>query len=371
MTPKNHQPLRIHQFHYSVSATDGVSHHMLFIQSALKEIGISGEIFASKTNGISFPQILLLNPEKMWDCDLLIIHHSQGNPDLAKLTHIEIPKMLIYHTITPSHFYPHDPSLADLSRLGTLQLASLKTEVMASFAASQFNRNELIKQHYNNPQIIPLLDLPIKLKEVPLKRFQFKNTEPKNILFVGRITRHKNQALLVQTFFHLKTQLPKNSKLTLVGGHEPIYLDYIKLLCQQLGLSNEVRLTGNVTKKVLEQYYESADAFVCVSEHEGFCIPLLEAMCRNIPTFFFPETGVKETMGKGGVSIETKRPEEIAQILATILKNPKALQTILKSQVLRMQELKKEQNARILQKQILELVTKVRTSPEIHFDKAL
>ncbi|MCX6103570.1 MAG: hypothetical protein NT000_09990 [Proteobacteria bacterium] len=71
------------------------------------------------------------------------------------------------------------------------------------------------------------------------------------------------------------------------------------------------------------------------------------------------------------MSIETKRPEEIAQILATILKNPKAIQTILKSQVLRMQELKKEQNARILQKQILELVTKVRTSPEIHFDKAL
>ena len=86
---------------------------------------------------------------------------------------------------------------------------------------------------------------------------------------------------------------------------------------------------------------------------------------------FSAAAGVKETMGKGGVSIETKRPEEIAQILATILKNPKAIQTILKSQVLRMQELKKEQNARILQKQILELVTKVRTSPEIHFDKAL
>jgi glycosyltransferase involved in cell wall biosynthesis len=366
---ENHQPFRIHQFHYSVSPADGVSHQMFFIRSALKEIGISGEIFASKLNGISEPSAFKFAPEKMWDCDLLLIHHSHGNPELKKLSRIEIPKALVYHNITPAKFYPHDPFLAELSSLGRKQLNSLRHEVIASFAASEFNAVDLKKHHYSDTQLLPLFDLSQELKEVKTKKFHLKKTEPKNILFVGRLTRHKNQALLVKVFFHLKSFLPKNSKLFLIGSQDKVYTEYLKLLIKQLGLTQEIKLTGSVTKNSLEHYYEIADAFVCPSEHEGFCIPLVEAMSRHVPTFYISKTGVKETMGKSGVSLKTENPLEIAQILAAVLEKPLAIKAILKSQHQRLMELADTQSKLRVQELILELVTKIRSSPELQYEK--
>ncbi len=371
MTLEKGQSFRVHQFHYWISPTDGVSHQLFFIRSALREIGISGEIFASQLKGITAPSAFKFNPEKMWDCDLLLIHHSHGNPELKKLARIEIPKALMYHNVTPAIFFPHDPFLAELSHLGKKQLTALRHETIASFAASNFNALDLKKHHFSSPQTLPLLDLKEELQEVKTKRFHLKKDEPKNILFVGRITRHKNQALLIKMFFHLKKILPKNSKLFLVGSQDKLYTDYLKLLIKQLGLNNDIRLTGSVNKKTLEHYYEIADAFVCLSEHEGFCLPLVEAMSRHVPTFFMPKTGSKETMSKSGVAFHTEEPLEIAQILASILSSPKAVKTILKSQHNRLTELCEEQSKAKVQRLILDIVTRVRNSPEIHFEKEL
>lgn len=369
MRPENYQPFRVHQFHYSASPADGVSHQMFFIRSALKEIGISGEIFASKLNGLSEPLVFKFVSEKIWDCDLLLVHHSHGNPDLKKLSRIEVPKALVYHNITPAKFYPHDPFLAELSTLGRKQLTPLRHEVVASYATSEFNAVDLKKHHYSNTQLLPLFNLSHELNEVKTKKFHLNKNEPKNILFVGRLTRHKNQALLVKVFFHLKKFIPKNSKLFLVGSQDKTYTQYLKLLIKQLGLTPDIKITGSVTKNSLEHYYEIADAFVCPSEHEGFCIPLVEAMSRHVPTFFIPKTGVIETMGKSGVSLHTENPREIAQILDSVLEKPLAIKAILKSQHQRLLELADKQNKHKAQEAILELVTKIRSSPELHYEK--
>lgn len=372
MIARRSQSFRVHQFHYSVSPSDGISHQLFFIQAALKQIGVSGEIFTSQlVGGIKPPRAFKLNTEKMWDCDLLLIHHSHGNPDLRKLSRIEIPKALMYHNITPAKFYPHDPFLADLSLLGRKQLSALKHEVIATFTASRFNALDLKRHDFPAPQILPLLDLSDELKEVTTKKFHSKKKEPKNILFVGRITRHKNQAQLVKLFFYLKQNLPKNSKLFLVGSQDKVYGDYLKLLIRQLGLGNEVKLTGSVTRKVLEHYYEISDAFVCLSEHEGFCLPLVEAMSRHVPTFFSPVTGVKETMGKSGVALHSEVPFEQAQAIASILNSSRAIKAVLNSQHHRLMELCQEQNKSTIQQLILELVVQLRNNPEIHFEREL
>lgn len=371
MMTRRGQPFRVHQYHFSVTPSDGISHQLFFVQSALKEIGISGEIFASKMHGIKPPRALKFNPDKIWDCDLLLVHHSHGNPDLKKLARIEVPKALMYHDITPAKFYPHDPVLADLSRLGKKQLPHLRHEVLAAFTTSRYNALELKKYDFPTPKIMPLLNLSDELKEVTSKRFHLKQGEPKNLLFVGRLTRHKNQAQLVRLFFYLKPLLPKNSKLWLVGSQDKLYTDYLKLLSKQLGLSNEVKLTGSVTQKSLEYYYEIADAFVCLSEREGFCLPLVEAMSRHVPTFFLPKTGVKETMGKSGVALHSGDPFEMAHVISTVLTSSKAVKTILNSQHKRLLELSEEQNKERVQGLILEILNQVRNNPEIHFEKEL
>jgi len=366
------QPLRVHQFHYSVSPSDGISHQLFFIQSALRQVGISGEIFASQlVGGMTPPRAFKLTPEKMWDCDLLLIHHSHGNPDLKKLSRIEIPKALMYHNITPARFYPHDPFLADLSHLGRKQLSSLRHEVVATFTASRFNALDLRKHDFPMPQLMPLLDLSGELKEVKTKKFHTKKQEPKNLLFVGRITRHKNQAHLVKLFFYLKPLLPKHSKLFLVGSQDKIYSDYLRLLIRQLGLSNDIKLSGSVTPKALEHYYEISDAFVCLSEHEGFCLPLVESMSRHVPIFFKPKTGVKETMGKSGVAFQTENPLEQAQIMASILDSSKAISAILESQHQRLRQLCQEQSKERVQDLIVNLIHQLRHSPEIQLEREL
>lgn len=363
------QPFRIHQYHYSVSSSDGISYQMFFIQSALAHAGISGSVFATRLNDISSPKAFKLDFEKCGIVILLLIHHSLGNPSLKQLNHLEIPKALIYHNITPAQFFPHDPTLSALSELGRKQLQILKKDTIAAFTGSKFNFEELKKHLFHQPQLLPLLDIPEDLKEVKKKKQNSKKGAPKNLLFVGCLTPHKNQNQLIKTFYYLKKLLPKHSKLYLVGSQDPVFLSYLNLLIKQLNLNLEIKLTGRVNRKILEQHYEMADAFVCLSKHEGFCIPLVEAMSRQVPVFYLTTPGVKETMGNSGVALHTEDPFEVAQIIYTVLENPKALSAILRSQHRRLIELGREHNVDRVQKVLLKLVKQVRSTPYFQINR--
>jgi glycosyltransferase involved in cell wall biosynthesis len=253
--------------------------------------------------------------------------------------------------------------------LGRRQLNVLKKDTIATFTGSKFNLEELKKHHFHRPQLLPLLDIPKDLKEIKKEKPTSKKGAPKNILFVGCLTPHKNQHQLIKAFYYLKKTLPKHSKLFLVGSPDPIFLEYLNLLIRQLGLSLEVKLTGRVTRKTLEQHYEMADAFVCMSKHEGFCIPLVEAMSRQVPVFYLTTPGVKETMGNSGVALHTEDPFEIAQIIYTVLESPKALSAILRSQHRRLIELGKEHNVERLQEVLLELVKQIRNTPNFQINR--
>ncbi|MFM8314438.1 MAG: glycosyltransferase, partial [Deltaproteobacteria bacterium] len=233
----------------------------------------------------------------------------------------------------------------------------------------QFNLLDLKHHHYPNPQLLPLIDFSKDLAELKTPSIRLLKTEPKNLLFVGRLTPHKNQALLIKTFFYLKKSLPKGSKLFLVGTQDPTYTEYLKLLTKQLGLSQEVKITGPVTRKSLENYYEISDALVCLSEQEGFCIPLVEAMSRHLPIFFHPNTGVQETMGKSGCALNTQNPWEIAEIISTVLNSNQAMNSLVKSQHRRWVELSREQNSKKVQDLLLDLVIKLRTTPSLQMNR--
>lgn len=369
MITEPQQPFRIHQYHHSVGLFDGISRQMFFIQSALKQRGVTGSIFASQLQGISAPRAFKLNTEQMWDCDLILIHHSQGNRALENLSHIEIPKALIYHEIIPPNFLQHDPLMAELSYLGIKQLNSLRKETIASFTDSEFNLEILKKHHFPHPQILPVMDVAQELAIPQAKKSKPQKGSPKNILFVGRISPHHNQSLLVKIFYYLKNELPKNSKLILIGSQDPAYAEYVRLLSEQLGLNQQVKITGNVSQKILEQHYETADALLCVSEHQGFCISLVEAMSKHVPIFFVPKTGVKETMGKSGVSLNTENPFEIAEIVSSCLSNSKAVPAILKSQQERLNELSGYQNAGKVQNILVDLIGRIRTTPSLQMNR--
>ncbi len=328
----NKQPIAIHQFHYSASGADAVTNHMLLIQSALREAGIGGEIFAVHRKA---PESIAVRPfdvASLWDADLLLIHHSHGNPALPKLLETEIPKALIYHNITPPHFFNHDSHMASLSKLGRKQLGLFEGKILKAFGDSKFNCSELELVGLRKAEVFPLLDLqsPLKVRTAPLQRRRVSGT--RTLLFVGKLTPHKNQALLIRTLFYLNQLSSVKYRLVLAGRSDLLFAEYLRLLTRSLGLDHQVTFTGPVSAEELEGHYAQADAFVCASLHEGFCVPLVESMQRQVPIFALPRTGVRETLGRAGFRFTSLEASKMAHAIHASLSDETAIEQVLTAQ---------------------------------------
>lgn len=355
------QKIAIHQFHPYASPGDAITNQMFFIQQALRDIGVAGEIFARKFPTDLEDRVKPFRAKDLWDSDLLLIHHSLGYPQLSELMKVEIPKALVYHNVTPPEFFRHNSVLKKLAVTGRSQLKHLKRYLIASFADSQYNADELETLGYRNTKVMPLFDLA-HADSTPVRHFPRKGTL--RLLFVGRLAPNKNQAMLLEMFAHLKSMVSARAELILVGGGDPIYTDYIMLLRKHLGLTLSVQIHGHVTDEKLEQLYRSADGFVCLSQHEGFCIPLVEAMRYDVPVFAAPVAAVTETLGDAGVQLlSPDNPRLTAQVITKVLETEGAREKIILSQRARLRELKEIQNPKRVQDLLSALVHEVRHRP--------
>lgn len=354
------QRITIHQFHYSTSAADAVTNHMILIRDSLAETGISGEIFAVENKAPESYGIRKFHPNKLWNADILLLHHSHGNPALSTVLRVEIPKALIYHNVTPDHFFAHDTYVRDLCRLGRAQLETIRDQVAKSFAVSEVNARELTKVGFDSVSLFPLLDL--SAAEAPAVRESKRGKH--SLLFVGKLTPHKNQKLLVETMFYLERMFPGRFVLNLIGRSDPLYGRYVRDLAIALGLEKCVRFLGPASAKTLEKEYRAASAMVCLSLHEGFCVPLVEAMGAGVPIFALSIPGTRETLGDAGVRAMTQKPHRLAALIEATLERPEAVREVLAGQRGRMQTLRTFQNRDRIRELCQELVGELRsTSP--------
>lgn len=363
------QPITIHQFHYGASSADAITQHMLWIRSTLKEAGIAGEIFVGESRAPSSYGLRAFDRTAFWDCDLVLVHHSHGNPLLNDVLKLEIPKALIYHNVTPAAFFSHDPHLASFSHKGRKQISDFLGKVVAAFGDSRYNCAELEVAGLHSAEVFPLLDLK---QAPPLAALATRppSNDTSQLLFVGKQTPHKNQALLIQTLFYLKTSFGKKYRLVLVGRSDRLYGEYLRLLAKTLDVADQIEFTGPVSAARLEEIYLTSSALVCVSLHEGFCVPLVEAMQRQVPVFALPTSGVRETLGQAGVRFASGLPLKIAESIDTVLSDARAVQWILESQEKRVKELAEIHNAERMQALCLQLVEKIRRThralPEVY-----
>ena len=354
------QRVTIHQFHYNAAGEDAITNQMRFIRETLHEAGIGGEVFAKEIKGTARGWVLPYNQETLWNSDLLLIHHSQQNPKLGELLEIEVPKAIVYHNVTPADFFSHDPVAAELSRQGRNQLRQFKGKCDASFADSRFNRRELEAHGIQHAEILPLFDLQ-DMPSVPAA-VGAPRKEGWHILFVGRMAAHKNQAKLIETLYYLKALSPQ-SRLTLVGGEDRVYGMYLRDLVRHLDLGNSVRFAGKIPQEVLEECFASANAFVCLSQHEGFCIPLIEAMRRNLPVISTVHGAMRETLGEAGIQLQTENPKEVAAIVHTVLQNTEALLALRAGQQAQLKFIAEMQDKRRVVTLLLSIVERMRTNP--------
>jgi glycosyltransferase involved in cell wall biosynthesis len=261
--------------------------------------------------------------------DVLIYHASIGEPLVhAFLLSRREPLILIYHNVTPAKYFERwDPKFAELLDLGRSELLELRHRVAAAVAVSKFNAAELEAMGYRNVRVIPpIIDTHrltrVEPTESTLHHLDSEIREP-YFLYVGQLLPHKRPDLLVQAMHIGATYLGLDALMMLVGHPRlPAYRAALEELIRELNLAN-VHLVGPVSKGDLAAFYSRASGIVTASEHEGFCVPLIEAMSFGKPIVARAAGAVPETLGAGGMLLGfDDGPAVYAEALTELMSSP-------------------------------------------------
>ena len=242
--------------------------------------------------------------------DLLLLHYSIGNEVFAQLAKLPCRKVLVYHNVTPPEFFSGiNPHAAAFARLGRDQLASLAPNVELAIGVSEFNRRELELAGFTNTITVPILIdwSALAVAPDPGVRAAWDGAAPK-LLFVGRISPNKRQDELIRALAYYRRCIDPDATLLLVGSFrdQPQYHQRLRALATSLGLDGAVVVTGPVGLAQLVAYYSVGSVYLSLSEHEGFGVPLLEAMHLGTPVVALDTSAVGETVGSGGILLPKK-----------------------------------------------------------------
>ena len=315
----------VHQFHPVLGPGDAMSDHVFALRRCLREWGHASEAYAVEIKpgadgALPYRQLFrTLRPE-----DTLILHFSIGNEVFDELTKLPARRVLVFHNVTPPEFFVGiNVHAAAHARLGLRQLARLQPRIDLAIGVSEFDRAQLEDAGYAKTAAVPIL--------IDWSRFDVPPDDDvrgllhgirTKLLFVGRISPNKRQDDLIRMLAYYRRVIDPEALLILVGSHrdQPHYYARLRALADQLGLSGAVRFTGPVSMAQLVAYYTEASVFVSLSEHEGFGVPLLEAMYLGTPVLAYDAAAVGETVGDGGVLLRGKKDlaeaAEAAHLLA-------------------------------------------------------
>lgn len=318
--------MQLHQLVHTLSYGDAISGEVLALRRSFHELGFQSEIFSIHTHPKykgetrdyrDFPE--------HFDGEVLL-HYSLGSPlnDLYRsLTGAR--RGLIYHNLTPAHWFGSvNPRIvADIER-GLTELPELCRITDRLIADSSFNAGELRALGFD----AQVLELPIDATKWDIEANPgilslLRNDPSLHVLHVGRIAPNKCIEDIIKVFYFLQKYVHQESKLWLVGIDidTEVYSFGLKRLVQQLSLDERVKFVGQRDDAELKSLYQASSVYLCMSEHEGFCLPVIEAMHFGLPVVSYAAAALPETVGSGGVLVREKRHPEIAEILFEIHRN--------------------------------------------------
>lgn len=336
--------MRIIQLLTTLSFGDAVSNDTVALKEAIARMGFETAIYAEnidKRLPEGFVHPFGQMPELHED-DVLIYHLSTG----TKLNYIvdKYPcrKMMIYHNVTPpEYFRGYSPVSYDLCREGLNGVRYLAHKMDYCLADSAFNKADLVRMGYQCPiDVLPILIAFEDYKKTPdrkiLRRFDDDYT---NILFTGRIAPNKKHEDIIAAFYYYKKYINKKSRLFLVGsyGGTEKYYAQLKEYVKQLELK-DVFFTGHIRFEEILAYYKAADIFLCMSEHEGFCVPLVEAMFFDVPIIAYDSTAIAGTLGGSGILLSDKNPWWAAEWIDQLVTHMDLKNKVLMNQRIRLKD---------------------------------
>ncbi|WP_244613331.1 glycosyltransferase [Methylosinus sp. Ce-a6] len=326
---------RVFQFHSGSAVGDAVTNSMFYMQELLEEYSIPSRIFVEHRDPRLADRLSLIGEFRPRPDDVLIIHHSMGHDILPMLTHLNCRKILHYHNVTPPSFFESGSFIRRYAAKGLQMLDEFRDHVLGASADSNFNAAELRSRGYANPVTIPALRDYAPLRTQPFDpEPHYYETPRYQLLFVGRINPNKGQLHLVEFMERYADAFEYPLHLTLVGRlneAEP-YAQQLLAAVQRAKLQDRITITGHVSEAGLLGHYRAADAYVSMSEHEGFGVPLLEAMAFDVPVIAYDTSAIGDTMGGAGVLLKSTRPAELAERLDWLFSDRRNRRHVLRGQ---------------------------------------
>ncbi|MDD5704554.1 MAG: glycosyltransferase [Kiritimatiellae bacterium] len=334
----------IHQFVAGFRYGDAIANAALVLRRLLRGWGCASEIVSEtrRTDPRARAEIkdLAVVTAQMRPDDVALLHLSIGSPVNTAFAALRCRKAILYHNITPPHYFRYcNPSLAEDLRRGRRQVAELAGAADVNLAVSAYNAAELTGMGYRDVRVLPLIiDLealgPSQAEPAMLRRL---SDGVRNVLFVGRCAPNKKIEDLLTVMHYLQRHVEPASRLVLAGSNAGVeaYHGLLVARARALGL-RDVRFLGSVSQPQLNACYASAHALLCMSEHEGFCAPLLEAMLHGVPVLARAAAAVPETMQGAGVLLRTNDCRAIAEAVGRVLHDSGLRQAILARQQARL-----------------------------------
>lgn len=356
----------IDQVLVSASPGDAVTNAALGLRTALRRSGPS-EVYAHFRDPALEDEVRPLDAyddraNPCPDADVLVYHASIGQQEVGDFLHRRPERLvLVYHNISPaSAFEPYDPDFARLLTLGREEVAGLRHRTVRAIADSAYNAAELAGMGYDDIRVSPPVTAVAALLEVTPDASvteHMAGEEGPVILSVGQILPHKRPDLLLQAFHVLNTYLLPSARLIMVGAARlPRYGASVRQLALELNLAR-AWMTGPVSPEALAAFYRRADVFVTTSEHEGFCVPLLEAFAFDVPIVARACAAVPETLGDGGIALPADAgPALVAEALALVTGDKELARHLVMAGRQRLMELGPENAAATGLSHILDLV---------------
>ena len=310
--------MRIDQWLPAAHRGDAIGDEAIRIRDVLRRSGMTSDVYALDIDEDAEGEAHPFSDRP--DSDVTVLHFALPSALTAALAEAPGKKVVIYHNITPPEFFRgYDDELARISTAGTAELATLADVCDLALGDSEFNRLELEELGFERTGVLPILmdfepfqnDEPVPVME------EILSDGRANFLFVGRVYPNKRFEDLARLAFFYKKYISEDFRFILVGkaGRMERYQQSVQALADRWGLRpSEFLFTGHVSFEDLLACYRCSDVFVSMSEHEGFCVPLIESMVTELPIMAFSAGAVPDTLGGAGIQFNEKAYEELAEM---------------------------------------------------------
>jgi glycosyltransferase involved in cell wall biosynthesis len=298
------------------------------VRGLLRELGHDSDIYAMTIDDDLRGDVIPWTDAGATRGDLTIFHFALVSPMTQEFARLPHGRVLQYHNVTPAHFFAgYDAAIFRLAMLGREDLKSLVGHTDLAFGDSEYNRQELEALGFGNTGVFPIAIDTARITAAPRRpalETLLRDEGWLNFLFVGRIVPNKKIEDHIKLAEHYKRYVNEQYRFIFVGKTDatPKYFDAIQELLERFRMpAGRFIFTGAVPDEDLATYYRMASVYISLSEHEGFCVPLLEAMAADVPVLAYASTAVPDTLGGAGVQFAPKDLEFAAELLGELAFN--------------------------------------------------